>query len=237
MKDTTTWKRSKTSTVTGVLFIAAAVSSMVGLALYNPIFRGNDFLTQGVEHYSQIILGAIFELVLVCTAIGTAIQLFPILSRYDPKAALGYFTFRLLEVVAIFIGTISALAMLSTSKLFHEYPNQDSQLFTAIGLSFKSIYHWTFMIGPNFLLGVNTFIYANAFRRYKTVPSKLAWLGITGAILIFLASLLELFGLIEQISLPGILLAVPIFLYEMSLAVWLISKGLSTHSQESSGGL
>jgi len=39
------------------------------------------------------------------------------------------------------------------------------------------------------------------------------------------AALLEMFGIIEQISMWGILLALPIALYEMSLAVWLIVKG------------
>jgi len=55
----------------------------------------------------------------------------------------------------------------------------------------------------------------------------LSVLGILSALFIFIAALLEMFGVIKQISVPGVLLAFPIFLYEMILAVWLIVKGFS----------
>jgi Domain of unknown function (DUF4386) len=226
MQKTNKWERSSTSILTGILFIAAALTSMIGLALYNPILTENEFLINGAEHRNQIMLGVVFELLLICSAIGTAILLFPILGRYNNKAALGYFTFRLLEVIVILIGTISVLGMLSNSSLYQESLNLDPGYFKVIGLILKEIHDWTFIIGPNFMLGINTFIYAFAFNRYKIIPKRLAILGMVGAILIFLASLLELFGVIEQISVAGVLLAIPIFLYEMSLAVWLIKVGL-----------
>jgi hypothetical protein len=230
MQKTNKWERSSTSILTGILFIAAALTSMIGLALYNPILTENEFLVDGAEHRNQIVLGVVFELLLICSAIGTAILLFPILGRYNHKAALGYFTFRLLEVIVILIGTISVLGMLSNSSLCQESLNPDPGYFKVIGLILKEIHDWTFIIGPNFMLGINTFIYAFAFHRYKLIPKRLAILGIMGAILIFLASLLELFGVIEQISVAGVLLAIPIFLYEMSLAVWLITKGFKKPS-------
>lgn len=225
MKETKKWERSSTSIFTGILFITAAITSMIGLALYNPILNNTEFLIKGAEHAKQIVLGAIFELLLVGSAIGTAILLFPVLGQYNYKSALGYLAFRLLEVIVILIGTISVLAMVSICKIYLESPNPIPSYFKTIGLSFKAIHNWTFIIGPNFMLGINTFIYALAFYQYRIVPRHLAMLGIVGAILIFLASLLELFGLIEQISIAGVLLAVPIFLFEMSLAVWLIKRG------------
>ena len=230
MQELNNWKRTSASTTTGVLFITAAATSMIGLALYHPILSTDEFLLEGAGHSNQIVLGAIFELLLICSAAGTAILLFPILGRYNQKAALGYFTFRLLEVIVILIGTISVLAMVSISKIYQGTLNTDPSPFKGIGLSFKAIHDWTFIIGPNFMLGINSFIYALAFYQYRIVPRHLAMLGIVGAILIFLASLLELFGLIEQISIAGVLIAVPIFLYEMSLAVWLIKNGFRQSS-------
>ncbi|MNY58845.1 hypothetical protein D3C86_1952320 [compost metagenome] len=47
----------------------------------------------------------------------------------------------------------------------------------------------------------------------------------TGSILIMLAALLEMFGIIDQLSTWGGILAVPVFANEMILAVWLIAKG------------
>jgi hypothetical protein len=47
----------------------------------------------------------------------------------------------------------------------------------------------------------------------------------TGSALIFLAALLEMFGVIDQVSAWGVILALPIFANEMILAVWLITRG------------
>jgi hypothetical protein len=54
----------------------------------------------------------------------------------------------------------------------------------------------------------------------------LARLGLIASVLILLAAILEMFGLIQQLSVWGILLELPIALYEMTLAVKLIIKGI-----------
>lgn len=41
-----------------------------------------------------------------------------------------------------------------------------------------------------------------------------------------LGSLLELFGVVLQVSAVGFLFALPIFIYEMTVAEWLLKKGL-----------
>ena len=53
-------------------------------------------------------------------------------------------------------------------------------------------------------------------------------LGLIASILIFIAALLEMFGIIQQVSLIGGLFGLPIFVYEMSVAIWLIIKGFNT---------
>ena len=47
-------------------------------------------------------------------------------------------------------------------------------------------------------------------------------LGMTGAALIFICALLVMFGVIQQVSVWGAILALPIFANEMILAVWLM---------------
>ncbi len=44
----------------------AAVTSIIGLILYDPILNDPDYLTAGFEHKNQVVLGALFELILVC---------------------------------------------------------------------------------------------------------------------------------------------------------------------------
>ena len=212
--------------VTGVLFIIATIAGIIGLKLYDPILNHSDYLILGARNSNQIILGAAFELILTCSAAGTGIMLYPYLRKFNESLGLGYVCFRMLEVVFILIGIISVLALLSLS---HEFTNTDANTasFQTLGKILKAIHDWTFMLGPNFMLGVNTFIYSYVFYQSKLVPRKLSILGILGSVLIFAAALLEMFGIILQLSPSGILLAIPIAVYEMVLAIWLILKGFN----------
>jgi hypothetical protein len=91
----------------------------------------------------------------------------------------------------------------------------------------KTIHGWSFILGPHFMLGVNTFIYSSLFYRSRLVPRRLALVGITGAVLIFTASILEMFLIIPTFSVYVIVMALPIAVYEMVLAGWLIVKGFN----------
>lgn len=219
-------KSDKTNaSLTGVFFIVAAVSSIIGLKLYDPILADDDFIISGSNNYKQIIFGAINELILAVTATGTAIMLYPYLKRYNESFGIGYLSFRILEVFFILLGTISVLSVLSISQYYAANTITDKTYATSLGLVFIAIHKWTFILGPNFMLAVNTLLYSFVFRKTGLVPKKLSMLGIIASCLIMLAALLEMFGVIEQISMWGILLALPIAIYEMSLAVWLIVKG------------
>lgn len=214
--------------LTGWFFIAAAVSSIIGLKLYDPILNDSNFLLSAGNNYSQIVFGALNELILCVTATGTGIMLFPLLKRYNERTALGYLSFRLLEVVFIMIGTVSVLTALAISEQYTNGVIRDKENAQNLMLTFIELHKWTFMLGPNFMLAINTFLYSYVFIESDVVPKNLARLGIIASFLVMLAALLEMFGVIQQISIWGILLALPIALYEMTLAVWLLVRGIKS---------
>ncbi|TWT25831.1 DUF4386 domain-containing protein [Planomicrobium sp. CPCC 101110] len=80
---------------------------------------------------------------------------------------------------------------------------------------------------PLFFLGINTIMYSFIFYRSKLVPTAIALLGMAGAILVFICALLVLFGAIQQVSISGGLMALPIAVYEITFAVWLILKSFN----------
>ena len=98
----------KNAKIIGILFIIAAISSIVGLILYGPILREENYIVTGRENATQIITGAICELILVVSVIGTAIMLFPYLKKQNESFAIGYFCFRLLEAVILLSSIIRA---------------------------------------------------------------------------------------------------------------------------------
>lgn len=222
-------QKNKTSEVlTGVFFIVAAISSIAGLKLYDPVLVSEDFLITGSIHYHQVIAGAICELILSVSAVGTGVMLYPYLKKYNESLGIGYLSFRIMEVVFIVIGIISILTVLSISHSYNNGAIADKTYAQTIGESFIAVHDWTFILGPNFMLAVNTFIYSYVFLNTELVPKKLAVLGITASCLIMIAAICEMFGLFKQISAWGILLALPIAAYEITLAIRLISKGFIT---------
>ncbi|MFD0698995.1 DUF4386 domain-containing protein [Paenibacillus sp. GCM10027628] len=217
----------KSAFIVGVLFILAAVTAIIGLKLYDPILIGPDYLIKGSEHANQVILGALMELILVVSAVGTATTMFPFLRKYNETIALWHVCFRFLEAIIITVGVISVLSLLTLSREFVAAGAPVTATFQASGTVLKAIHDWTFLLGPNFMLGINTMMYSYIFYKSRLVPRFIPILGMTGAALIFLAALLEMFGVIPQISVWGGILSLPVAANEITLAVWLIIKGFN----------
>jgi hypothetical protein len=217
----------KTAKIVGVLFILAAVTAIIGLNLYDPILNGPDYLINGSEHANQVIQGALMELILVVSVVGTATTMFPILRKYNETIALWHVCFRFLEAVIITVGVISVLSLLTLSREFVAAGASDTASFHASGTLLKAVHDWTFMLGPLFMLGINTMMYSYIFYKSKLVPRFISILGMTGATLVFICALLVMFGVIQQVSVWGGILALPVAANEMILAVWLIIKGFN----------
>jgi hypothetical protein len=158
------------------------------------MLAGPDYLINGAAAKNQVLLGVIMELVLVCTAIGTAIGLFPVLRPYGERSALGHLFFRFLEAVVITIGLVAVLSLSTLSQAFVAAAAPDASAYHAVGALLLAVYKLTSMLGPLFFLGVNTLMYSYLLYKSKLVPRPLAVLGITGAILVFGNALLVMFG-------------------------------------------
>jgi hypothetical protein len=215
------------ATLIGIFFIIASTTAILGLLFYQPIIEGPDYLTNGAAHSNQVILGALMELTLVVTAIGTAIGLFPVLRPYGERIALTHLLFRFLEAVVITVGIIAMLTLLTLSQEFVGATAPDASAYQVAGSLLHAVYKWAFMFGPLIFLGINTMMYSSLLYKSKLVPRPLAALGITGAALVFGYGMLVLFGVAVQGSDLWMILAMPIACYEMILAGWLIVKGFN----------
>jgi len=217
----------KAAKMVGIFFILAAVTAIIGLKLYDPILNGHDYLVEGSKHANQVIFGAIMELILVASAIGTSTTMFPFLRMYNETIALWHVFFRFLEAVIITVGVISVLSLLTISKEFVATGATNITAFQASGTLLKAVHDWTFLLGPNFMLGINTMMYSYIFYKSRLVPRFIPIIGMIGATLVFAAAILEMFGVFSQISVWGGIMSLPVAANEMILAVWLIVKGFN----------
>lgn len=147
-----------------------------------------------------VLLGTLLDVILAVTVVGTGVALYPIVRRESEAFALGYAALRTLEAGVILVGVVAMMAGM-------------------VGL-----YEKTFIVGPGFICAFNTVTLAWILYRSRLVPRFIPILGLIGGPVIFLVNLAKVFDVFD--SIPGIgVLVVPIFAWEICLAVYLIAKG------------
>ena len=68
---------------------ATFVTSIAGLALYDPVLNDADYIL-GAGDDTRVTLGALFEILLMIANVGTAVVMFPILRRQSESLPLGH---------------------------------------------------------------------------------------------------------------------------------------------------
>lgn len=215
--------------IIGILYIVAAVTSVIAVVFYQPILSEQWYMSVANGSETKVLIGVLNDLFLIVAAVGTAVMLFPYLRRWNEHIALGYLCFRFMEAVFIAMGLVSILGLLQLS-IYFEVDRLTSGNLHAVGLMLQAFHRWTSMLGPNLMLGLNTIMYSYLLFRTGLVPRSLAIFGMVTAVMVFIAGLLDMFGIVEPISTAKGLIALPVGVYEMSLAVWLIVKGF--HKQK-----
>ncbi|WP_329447611.1 DUF4386 domain-containing protein [Streptomyces sp. NBC_01426] len=209
----------RTAVVAGVLFLVTEIAAIGGLALYRPVLDGSPGAL-GPGAADSAFLGALCELVLVAAVTGTGAALYPVVRRRYEGMALGYACLRLLEAAIITVGVLSVLTLVTLRR---EAVGVEGA--AAADRALVALHDWTFLLGPNVALGLNTALLAYVMYRSRLVPRFIAVLGLVGGPLICASAVAVMFGAYEQVSVTGSALAVPVFAWEVALAVRLIVKG------------
>ncbi len=216
----------KIAVVTGVFFLITEIAAIGGLILIGPVLNGADYVV-GSGADTRVFLGAFFEVILAIAVIGTSVTLFPILRRQNEGIALGYVSARVLEAVVITVGIISVLSVVTLRQDLAGAADANAASLETVGTSLVAIHDWTFLFGPSFAGGVGTLLLAYLMYRSGLVPRFIAVVGLVGDPLLFASATAQLFGLYEQTSVWPYLAALPIFAWEVTLAIWLIVKGFN----------
>lgn len=211
--------------IIGIFYIVAAVTSVIAVISYEPVLSEEWYMSVANGFKTKVLFGVINDLLLVLTAVGTAVMLFPYLRRWNEHLALGHLCFRFMEAVLIAIGVVSILGLLQLSIHYEANSLTSEENLHEIGYMLQAFHRWTSMLGPNFMLGINTALYSYLLFRTGLVPRPLALFGMITAVLVFIAGLLEMFGIVEPLSATKGFIALPVGIYELSLAAWLIVKG------------
>ncbi|MFJ5022230.1 DUF4386 domain-containing protein [Streptomyces goshikiensis] len=220
--------------VAGALFLVTEVAAIGGLALYRPVLEGPGYVV-GSGADTRVFLGALCELVLALAVVGTGAALYPVLRRRGEAAAVGYVCGRLLEAAVIVVGIVSVLAVVTLRRSAGPSGAADAASLVTAGKALVALHDWTFLLGPNFVLGANTLVLACLMYTSRLVPRAVAVLGLAGGALICASATAVLFGVYEQVSVAGSLAALPVFAWEVTLAVRLLFKGFDEAAGDGAG--
>jgi hypothetical protein len=212
----------RTALIAGVLYLITIVTSIPALILYGPVLNDPNYIV-GPGPDTGVLWGGFLEVVCVLACIGTAVVLFPVVKRQNEAAALGFVAARVLEAAIIVVGIISLLTVVTLRQAATAGADGDSLV--TIGTALVAIHNWTFLLGPGFIPAVNAWLLGYLLYRSRLVPRVIPVLGLIGAHLLFLSATAVLFGLYTQISVLSAMSAVPIFLWEGSLGLWLVIRG------------
>jgi hypothetical protein len=90
-----------------------------------------------------------------------------------------------------------------------------------------TLYNRIFLLSQSFLPAVNDLLLGFLLYKSRLVPRALSLIGIVGGPVLIASFLSVMFGLIGRQDLLAILAALPVFLFELSLGIWLIVKGFN----------
>ena len=216
----------KIARITGVLFLITYITSIPAYFLYGPMVDDPRYILGGGAADNGASLGALLELILIIANIGSAVVLYSVVKRVNEILALGFVTARVVESAFIAVGILSVLSLVTLRQ--EAAAGADAGSLLAVGESLVALHHWTFLLGPGFVVGVgNGLILGYLMYRSGLMPRRLAILGLIAGSVLIARFVGILFGVFEPGTVLAGIMVAPEFIWELSLAVWLIVKGFN----------
>jgi hypothetical protein len=217
----------KAAIIVGILFILgfAGVFSPV---FVKPILDDPNYLIKLTENKNQVMVGALFELIMAFACAGIAIGLYPILRKHNEFLALGAVGFRIIENIFQIVAALCLLLLLTLSQEFVKSGALNASNFQALGALLLAVRFWAPLVLAQIGFCVGALMYYYVFYQSKLIPRWLSGWGLIAITLQLVSAFLIMFLRINPFSgSPILLLSIPIFFQELTLAVWLIVKGFN----------
>jgi hypothetical protein len=214
----------KAALMGGGFYLVTFASSIPAVFLLSPVLNDPSYIvSSGAD--TQVTFGAFLDLVNALAAIGTAVALLPVVKRQSEALALGFVTTRIFEAAVIVIGVVSILTVVTLRQPGATGAEADSLVLA--GQSLVAIRDWTFLLGPNIMAGLNALLLGTLMYKSGLVPRVIPALGLIGVPLLLAVTIATIFGLTEHGSAWWVV-AAPIFVWELSLGIYLVVKGFKS---------
>jgi len=223
---------------TGVMFIIATLGSLASTALTASILGAPDYLARIWANEGQFLLGAVFQLIGAVACPGIALAMYPVLKNHGVGFALASVGFRLIEGTLYVLIVVCLLLLVTVSHEAATAAAPAASAYSVTAVMLLAARDWLGPVGAVLTFGLGAFMYYWVMYRSRLVPRWLSGWGLAGVTLLMVSGLLVMFRLAVPLGTAQAILAIPIAVQEMVLAVWLIAKGFnpSVVTAETSGG-
>ena len=216
----------KIALTTGVLLIVATAAALVASAI-QPTIEGSDYLAGVALHPVRLAVGGLGTLLAAATSVGIAVALYP-LKRTHAALAMGAVVFRTIEAVFYAAGVVSLLAIGSIAKDIASGSASNASASTSIAEALVDFHDHAGSVAV-FAFAIGGFLYYVALWRARLLPRWLCGWGVLAAVSMETAVVLSIF--LDKPVTDYIVLAAPIALQEIVMAVWLLVKGFRTTAE------
>lgn len=218
------WTRNN-ARAAGILYlITFAASIPAAFYFLTPVLTdANYIVSPGAD--TRVIIGCLLDVVNALACIGTAVAVYPVVKRQNESLALGFVTTLMFEAAVIMIGVVSLLAVVTLRRDIAGTAGADQASLVTTGQALVAVRDYTFQFGPNISAALNALMFATLLYRARLVPRIIPIMGLIAAPLLIAATVAVVFGLTEQGSVwfaPGGAL---IFVWELSVGIYMTVRG------------
>jgi len=214
----------------GAAFLFVLVASITASALsVLTLLSGSisDSFVNISNNLMQIRISILVELLTSVGIVVLAVLLFVVLHKQNKTIALVALGLWLAEAVILAVSKIGAFALIPLSLEYVKAGAPDSSYFQTLGTLFFGVDRWGYDIHMLFF-GLGGILWYYLFYRSKYIPRALSVWGILAVSLALIGTLLVIFDLE-----PLIILVIPNGLFELTIGLWLMLKGIRLYKIES----
>jgi hypothetical protein len=218
------WTR-KYSFATGLFYlITFAASIPAAFYFISPVLDDPRYIV-GSGADTRVVIGCLLDAVNAVACVATAVAFYPVGRRLNESLALGFVTTRMFEAAVIMVGVVSLLAVVAMRQDAGGTAGADQASLVTTGQALVAVRDYTFQFGPNICAALNALMIGTILYRSRLVPRLIPAMGLLAVLPLLMAGVATILGVTEQGSVwfaPGGAL---IFVWELSLGIYLTVKG------------
>lgn len=215
-----TGSRMWTSRLIGACFLAGFVLYGTGSILVNSVVDGPGFLADVGSMQTTLALGAFLMFATTAADIGKAVFVYPVLHRHGERTAVAYLATMIFEMALMTVGVLALLMIIPLAEQAAS-GQLDPDTAQSLGSLAVDANQTAYQIGQ-LSLAFGAFFFAALLFRTGLVPRWLAVTGLIGYATHMAGAAAEIFGV------PiGLVLLIPGAVFELTLPVWLLTKGFT----------